>query len=142
MRCVVLILVTLQLLLNGVAHSHFHADSQGAAGQMSRPHLHLAGHSHEHHGHSHSHEDEDPARNDATESLDLEHDHDAVYLSLEIVTMSGVRAWAPGLDVAMAISLESCTTQLLFEMDRTPCRDDGPSGAGARARRMPHQLRV
>lgn len=140
MRCVVLILVTLQLLLNGVAHSHFHADSQGAAGQMSRPHLHLAGHSHEHHGHSH--EDEDPANNDATESLNLEHDHDAVYLSLEIVTVSGVRVWAPGLDVAMAISLESCTTQLLFEMDRTPCRDDGPSGPGTRARRMPHQLRV
>lgn len=139
MRCVVLILVTLQLLLNGVAHSHFHADSQGAAGQMSRPHIHLAGHTHGHHGHSHSHEE---IPHDAGETLDPNHDDDAVYLSFEVVTVSGTRAWAPGLDAAMAISPESRTTQLAFEPGRTLNRDDGPSGPGARARRMPHQLRV
>lgn len=154
MRGVVLILVTLQLLLNGVAHSCFHVPVPGGAGHQGRPHIHLAGHSHHSHhaghvhgGHGHSHgiADEKPAPADvAAVPMKPEHDQDAVYLSWDFASVPVPRTIVPKLNIALATSVDWSAfpptaghplTQHLIERRSDPV-------AGYYAQRMPHQLRV
>lgn len=149
MRGVVHILVALQLLLNGVAHSCFHTPATGGAGHLSRPHIHLAGHAHHsghvHGGHGHSHGTIDeklaPA-DDATSPMAPEHDQDAVYVSCDLGLVSAPRVSVPGPDATLAISLSSA--YLPLRQDSSQCFHDDVcrSGAGIHVRRMPHRLRI
>lgn len=149
MRGVVLILVALQLLLNGVAHSCVHVPATRGAGHLSRPHIHLTGHSHHSghahggHGHSHSTTDEKTASADAaTSPMEPEHDHDAVYVSCDLGLVSIPRVFFPGPDAALVISLSSANLPTGQSHLQHFCDDGSRSGAGIQTQRMPHQLRI
>lgn len=149
MRGVVLILVALQLFLNGVAHSCFHAPATGGAGRLSRPHIHLAahahhsGHVHGRHGHSHGTTDQKPAPADAaTSPMEPEHDHDAVYVSSDLGLVSAPRVCVPGPDAALMISLSSAYLPTGQYLSQHFAGDGLRSAAGIHAQRMPHQLRI
>jgi len=149
MRGVVLILVALQLFLNGVAHSCFHVPATGGAGHLSRPHIHLAGHahhsSHDHGGHGHSHgttDDTSVPADAATSPMEPEHDHDAVYVSCDLGLVSAPRVSVPGPDATLAISLLTAFLPTGQDSSQHFHDDVCRCGAGIHAQRMPHQLRI
>lgn len=151
MRGVVLILVILQLLLNGVAHTCIHVPAPGGAGHQGRPHIHLAGHSHHSghvhggHGHSHGIADEKSAPADvAAVPMKPEHDQDAVYLSWDLVSAPVPRTMVPELNLALATSVNWSAFPSTGGHSLTQHLIEGRSGPGADyyAQRMPHQLRV
>ena len=153
MRSVVLILVTLQLLLNGVAGLHVHADANHnvPAGQVNRPHVHISGHSH-HSGHAHtkhgnSHCAVDEKQRPAPVAPyhnESEHDRDAVYVSCDFATVSSPRVSVPDPHATFEILLASDAVNPMVSVCLTRNRNDGSSapGSDARFRLLPHLLRV
>lgn len=151
MRTVVLILVTLQQLLSGVAGVHAHADHNASSGHVSRPHVHLSGHSHHpghahsKHGHSHGVADENlkPASIPVYPN-DSDHDRDAVFVSSDFFTASVPRTSIPDPLAACDVSLASDSFKPKVSVCLTRDLNDGLSGRGASARfrLLPHQLRV
>ena len=153
MRSVVLILVTLQLLLNGVAGLHVHADANHnvPAGQVNRPHVHISwhshhsGHAHTKHGHSHCAVDEKqrPAPV-APSQKEPEHDRDAVYVSCDFTTVSVPRVSVPDPHATFEIMLATDAVNPMVGVCLTRNRHDGSSApsSDARFRLLPHLLRV
>ena len=153
MRGVVLILVTLQLLLSGVAGLHVHADANHnvPTGQLNRRHVHVSGHSHDSerpqpkHGHSHrvADQNDQPAPVVPTPN-ESEHDRDAVYVSCDFTTVSSPRVSVPDPHATFEILLVSDAVHPLVGVCRTRNRNDGSSapGSDARFRLLPHLLRV
>ena len=153
MRGVVLILVTLQLLLNGVAGSHFHVDANhnGPAAHVNRPHVHISGdshrsgHAHSKHGHSHRAVDENQKSVPVAPShKESEHDRDAVYISCDFATVSVPRVSVPDPHATFEILLASDAVHPMVGVCLTRNRNDGSSapGSDARFRLLPHRLRV
>ena len=153
MRSVVLILVTLQLLLNGVVGLHGHADSNqhGPAGHVNRPHVHISrhshcsGHAHSKHGHSHRADDESQKPTPVAPShTGSEHDRDAVYVSCDFTTVSSPRVSVPDPHATFEILLASDAVKPLVGVCLTRNRNDGSTapGSDSRFRLLPHLLRV
>ncbi len=153
MRSVVLILVTLQLLLNGLAGQHIHADTNhhGPAGQVNRPHVHTSthshrsGHAHSKHGHSHRAVDENQKSTPVAPSpKESEHDRDAVYVSCDFATVSSPRVSVPDPHATFEILLASDAVHPMIGVWLTRNSNDGSSapGSDARFRLLPHLLRV
>ncbi len=153
MRSVVFILVTLQLLLNGVAGLHVHTDANhhGPAGHVNRPHVHTSthshrsGHAHSKHGHSHRAVDENQKPTPVAPShTGSEHDRDAVYVSLDFTTVSSPRVSLPDPHATFEILLASDAVNPLARVCLTRNRNDGwtAPGSDARFRLLPHLLRV
>ena len=153
MRRVVLILVTLQLLLNGVAGLHIHADANHnvPAGHVNRPHIHISGHSHRSghahskHGHSHRAVDENQKSVPVAPShKESEHDRDAVYVSCDFTTVSSPRVSVPDPHATFEIMLATDAVNPMVGVCLTRNRNDGSSapGSDARFRLLPHLLRV
>lgn len=114
MRGAMSVLLTIPLLLRGVAapHTHAHDGRSTAPDHAHRPHVHLTGLVHSHggaqpnapHGRPHRHQHGAAKRPhhaaDALPTPDLspvlaDHDHDAVYVGSGAMVVSGDRAVAP-----------------------------------------------
>ncbi len=153
MRSVVLILVTLQQLLNGVAELHVHVDANhnGPADHVNRPHVHVtrhshrSGHVHSKHGHSHHAVDEKQKPTPIAPSHNgSEHDRDAIYVSCDFTTVLSPRVSVPDPHATYGILLALDAVQPTVGVWLTRNRNDGSSapGSDARFRLLPHLLRV
>ena len=153
MRSVVLILVTLPLLLNGVAGLHVHTEvnHNGPAGHVNRPHVHISGHSHRsghaHSKHGHSHRavgEKQKSTPVAPSHKESEHDRDAVYVSCDFTTVSVPRVSVPDPHATFEILQASDAVNPMVGVCLTRNRHDGSSApsSDARFRLLPHLLRV
>lgn len=159
MRCLVVILLVVQMLMRGAAVSHAHDGHGEPDDHANRAHLHVfgpshsrvTGHEHPASGHSHRHH-EQPLNSDSPEKpdpadpspLSSDHDQDAIYIGSEPLAAPLDRIQVPMPTDAEWIISDFGTGSDAIRLHLIDCRSVGPPDGSVCApiELLPHLLRV